>query len=261
MEWNVDWNQQKVVWLKTTKWLCDPGGWGDILSVPIFVNFLIVIKVPPFHQILPTIFNIAILSHFLWTKLSHEDRSSRKEHKLNKMFALGRQQCKKQHIPLLRSVRTNSRGLTMHKCMEHAARLWHISPHALVGLTESLSVSGNAHFRNDKKNIRGIVNAVQSGWVLGGHGGSTGLSWGSLFWLICDLEAWEACVDFQNIKMRLLWGSGSLLLLLAWVAQDHSSSVNATITLALDATQVVTGARTGIENKVWFFSWLWRLVC
>ena len=60
----------------------------------------------------------------------------------------------------------------------------------------------------------------------------------------------EKRVDFQNIKMRLLWGSGSLLLLLAWVAHDHISSVNATITLALDATQVVTGARTGIENKV-----------
>ena len=220
-------------------------------------QLLTVINFPPFHRILPTVFNIV---SFSVNKMStffarqHEDRSSRKKHKLNRMFALGRQKCKKQHIPLLRSVCTNSLGLTMHKCLVHPARLWHISPHALVGLTESLSVSGN-------KNIRGIVNAVQSGWVLGGHGGSTGLSWGSLFWLICDLEAWEACVDFQNIKMRLLWGSGSLLLLLVWVSLDHISSVNATITLALDATQVVTGARTGIENKVWFFSWLWRLVC
>ena len=46
------------------------------------------------------------------------------------------------------------------------------------------------------------------------------------------------CLFLENIKMRLCWVC--LLIVLIWLGELPISSVNATITLALDATQVLT---------------------
>ena len=58
----------------------------------------------------------------------------------------------------------------------------------------------------------------------------------------------EDNVNFQKSKMRLFW---AFLLLLAWVGEAPISSVHATITLALDATQVAIGVKRNDKN--WFF--------
>ena len=58
----------------------------------------------------------------------------------------------------------------------------------------------------------------------------------------------EDNVNFQKSKMRLFW---AFLLLLAWVGEAPISSVEATITLALDATQVAIGVKRNDKN--WFF--------
>ena len=82
---------------KNYKMIMWPWWSGRHLICANLCQLLTVINFPPFHRILPTVFNIV---SFSVNKMStffarqHEDRSSRTKHKLNKMFALGRQQCK-----------------------------------------------------------------------------------------------------------------------------------------------------------------------